>query len=591
MLIISFFLFDALVYRCAGCSSSSKIKNNRQNEHSECIVEDGGSSEVSTRTGTYIGIRQGCLFNGQMRYWNEYRGIRFAYKPERFERAHPVVNSDKQIDATQYGSQCVQYRSAHGYPPPYFVGDEDCLFLNIMRPDKMTSTLRPVFIFIHGGGLMSGNSSGDVWPSDGTFYDGRYLTLAEDIVYVSINYRLSSFGFINWIGNKKKQLWETTLNGVNEQFEYQQYNGNMGLYDAELAFDWIRRNIRNFGGDPDHITIGGGSSGAGMTAVLTSLASVGPFIKGFVQISGDGFAPTTGFAPPPYWNGNNLHNLETIANDANCDLQNEESMLQCLRNLDAYELLSLSNNKDWRFFIDGEGIDQPYYDLIVNAIEAAFLGGINDGDAVPYAPNWISQPDAGTPESLNELSKMYTTDYGLSEGTQDMVNYAYTDYNGNNRNNDWSIRSNGAHLATDWRYGVGILHKMRIRQELKPNSRNFFFNFNHTGWNPWYDELDLKMAQHTEERLFLFGAPFAFYEKFSDDERDLSRLLMQQFGKFFRSQSVDWEPYPEHGIFDIDGLENVAQEAHSHGANVWLDLVLKENERNNCKSYVQCPYP
>ena len=80
---------------------------------------------------------------------------------------------------------------------------------------------------------------------------------------------------------------------------------------------------------------------------------------------------------------------------------------------------------------------------------------------------------------------MYTTEYGLSEGTQDMVNYAYTDYNGNNRNADWSIRSNGAHLATDWRYGVGILHKMRIRQECEPNSRNFFFNFNHTGWNPW----------------------------------------------------------------------------------------------------------
>ena len=75
----------------------------------------------------------------------------------------------------------------------------------------------------------------------------------------------------------------------------------MGLYDAEIAFEWIKRNIRSFGGDPDNITIGGGSSGAGMTSVLTSLASVGPHIKGFIQISGDGFAPTTGFVPPPSW--------------------------------------------------------------------------------------------------------------------------------------------------------------------------------------------------------------------------------------------------------------------------------------------------
>ena len=96
-------------------------------------------------------------------------------------------------------------------------------------------------------------------------------------------------------------LQKTTINGEQKELEYQQYYGNLGLYDAEVAFDWIRRNIRAFGGDPENITIGGGSSGAGMTSVLTSLASVGPYIKGFIQISGDGFAPTTGFVPPPSW--------------------------------------------------------------------------------------------------------------------------------------------------------------------------------------------------------------------------------------------------------------------------------------------------
>ena len=119
MIIRWLLVFDALVYRCNGCSKSSsscnendiddhKIKYDRQHEHSECIVEDGGYSEVSSRTGTYIGIRQGCAFDGQMKYWNEYRGIRYAYKPERFGRAQSVINSDKQFDATQYGSQCVQ---------------------------------------------------------------------------------------------------------------------------------------------------------------------------------------------------------------------------------------------------------------------------------------------------------------------------------------------------------------------------------------------------------------------------------------------------------------------------------------------------
>ena len=69
-----------------------------------------------------------------------------------------------------------KYRTT-GYPEPYLVGNEDCLFLNIMRPDKVSSVLRPVFIHIHGGGLKHGNSSGDIWPGDSTFYDGRYLSL------------------------------------------------------------------------------------------------------------------------------------------------------------------------------------------------------------------------------------------------------------------------------------------------------------------------------------------------------------------------------------------------------------------------------
>ena len=54
------------------------------------------------------------------------------------------------------------------------------------------------------------------------------------------------------------------------------------------------------------------------------------------------------------------------------------------------------------------------------------------------------------------------------------------------------------------------------------------------------------MAQHTEERLFLFGAPFAFFDLFSDEERDLSRQMMHQFGKFFHTQTVDWNFNPEH---------------------------------------------
>ena len=111
-------------------------------------------------------------------------------------------------------------------------------------------------------------------------------------------------------------------------------------------------------------------------------------------------------------------------------------MLDCLRHLglvrvtpnfglfsnkpytDTYDLLALSYSKDWRFFIDGDGIDKPYYDLIANGIDAAFLGGINDGDAVPYAPDWISEPHGGTPELLEDLAKLYTQGKGNKNACQ-----------------------------------------------------------------------------------------------------------------------------------------------------------------------------
>ena len=106
------------------------------------------------------------------------------------------------------------------------------------------------------------------------------------------------------------------------------------VYDAELAFQWARRNIRNFGGDPDRIIIAGASAGAGLASVLSSLSTVAHDIDGIIQLSGDGLAPTTGFMPPTSWNNDQLYNLKTIGNYNNCDDKNENTIMDCLRNLD-----------------------------------------------------------------------------------------------------------------------------------------------------------------------------------------------------------------------------------------------------------------
>ena len=72
----------------------------------------------------------------------------------------------------------------------YFtVGSEDFLFLNVFVP----STIKPeekmaVMVWIHGGAFSMGSSSG---------YYGGVLATFNDVIVVSINYRLGVNGFFN----------------------------------------------------------------------------------------------------------------------------------------------------------------------------------------------------------------------------------------------------------------------------------------------------------------------------------------------------------------------------------------------------------
>ena len=65
---------------------------------------------MKATTGLYTGIRQGCVVNGNMKYWNEFRGIKYGRKPVRFEKPIPKATNNNPQDATKYGSQCVQER-------------------------------------------------------------------------------------------------------------------------------------------------------------------------------------------------------------------------------------------------------------------------------------------------------------------------------------------------------------------------------------------------------------------------------------------------------------------------------------------------
>nr|CAH7758726.1 unnamed protein product [Callosobruchus chinensis] len=115
---------------------------------------------------------------------------------------------------------------------------EDCLMVNVYST-KVRNPKRPVIVFIHAGGYYSVGST-STWAGPNYYLD-------QDIVLVTINYRLATLGFLS-TGTKEAP-------------------GNNGMKDQVEALRWIKHNIASFGGDPDSVTIQGYSAG-GFSVIL-----------------------------------------------------------------------------------------------------------------------------------------------------------------------------------------------------------------------------------------------------------------------------------------------------------------------------------
>ena len=126
---------------------------------------------------------------------------------------------------------------------PFGVMSEDCLYLNIWTPSISTASKLPVMIWIYGGAFTIGSGSqlAALYLSSDTIYSGQQLAL-RDVVVITINYRLGVLGFL--YGNTSD------------------CPGNQGLWDQIMAFNWVKDNVKAFGGNPNDITLFGESAGS-----------------------------------------------------------------------------------------------------------------------------------------------------------------------------------------------------------------------------------------------------------------------------------------------------------------------------------------
>jgi para-nitrobenzyl esterase len=142
------------------------------------------------------------------------------------------------------------------------VQGEDCLRLNIWTPGINDDRKRPVMVWLHGGGFVSGSSQ------ELRAYDGERLSRRGDVVLVSLNHRLGPLGFLD-------------LSPYGERYKS---SAHVGMLDIILALEWVRDNIRNFGGNPASVTIFGQSGGGGKVGALMAMpAAEGLFHRAIVQ--------------------------------------------------------------------------------------------------------------------------------------------------------------------------------------------------------------------------------------------------------------------------------------------------------------------
>src|SRR5215211_7546904 len=181
-----------------------------------------------------------------------FRGIPFAQSPTgelRWREPRPLRNWNGVRQAIDFGPRCMQ---APIFDDMRFRSNgvsEDCLYLNVWTPAKSNREQLPVLVYFYGGGFVSGDTSE---PR----YDGESMA-AKGIVVVTVNYRLGVFGFMAHP--------ELTRESPHKA------SGNYGLLDQNAALRWVQQNIRNFGGDPKRVTIGGES--AGSVSVSAHMAS------------------------------------------------------------------------------------------------------------------------------------------------------------------------------------------------------------------------------------------------------------------------------------------------------------------------------
>ncbi|GAB3638516.1 carboxylesterase family protein [Hymenobacter arcticus] len=345
---------------------------------------------------------------------HEFKGIPYAAPPvgeRRWQAPQPAPKWTNVRPATQFGPRAMQL--------PLF-GDmnfrsngvsEDCLYLNVWTGAQAAKERRPVLVYFYGGGFVAGDGSE---PR----YDGEALA-KQGIVTVTVNYRLGVFGFMAHPELTKESPKHAS--------------GNYGLLDQAAAIRWVKDNIAAFGGDPEHITIGGES--AGSYSVSAQMAS--PLAKNLLAGAIGESGSLLGLQPLP-----------TLAQAEQTGVAFANSLgassLAALRALSAQQVLEATGKPTAPRFsaiVDGYFLPRPPAEIFASASQASvpLLVGWNSqesgyqgllGQAAPTLENYRAAVQKLYGDRAADVLKLYpaATDAQVEQAATDLASDRFIAY-------------------------------------------------------------------------------------------------------------------------------------------------------------------
>lgn len=495
--------------------------------------------QINTDVGTIVGEIATVDFNGTTYKYKQFLGIPYAEPPvgeKRFQKPVKRANFTEPFVAKTMPAFCPMnngYLEFFGISLSRDTQSEDCLRLNIFTPeqDVQGNTKRAVMVWIHGGFFEVENQN---------WYLAVMLAASQDIIYVTLNYRLSVLGFLS--------TGDSNL------------PGNNGLWDQHLALRWVHDNIESFGGDPERVTIVGESAG-GAAVIHQALFRGNHELMLFQSVLTQSGSANNGLM----FENNPIDKFNIFANKTGCSSDTHAKTISCLKTKSFTELLDqASYDLSFPPVVDGEFVEIHPDDVFLNVSNKAadilhifgtydIVFGFNSGEGNLYSGK---MDDLLSDDRGNVVSKytyeafknkiipfvFQTTKVTDTPTLRDAVIHQYVDWT--NPSHNATIRQASVNLMSDLLFNEGIVKAALMHSGSQSGGATYLYIFDHRSR---ISIPDLNGANHAEEVIFALGFPLNqlifFYginftdpaSEFTPEDLKLSKDMMEYWSNFVKT--------------------------------------------------------